>query len=548
MTGGIGKKTKLKIAAAVLAVLILAAVALPFLIDADQFRPQIEARLSAELGRDVRLGKLRLSLFSGRFSVDDISIMDNPEFDESPFVAANSFFVGIELRPLIFGKKVHITEISLESPSIYLRRSPGGEWNFSDLAGGRTGEAESQTEESARISDIKVGRLRITNGRVEIIEARKKPLAYENVTLSVDNLSRVTASPFTLSAALQGDGALAMRGTFGPLNQDDMLLTPFAAVLEITHFNPAALGFIPGDAGLSGLFDFSGDLNSDGRTAQSKGKASVSNLRIVNGGSPAGNPVSLGYSLSYDLKKKSGALTDATVGFGQAALRLYGDFDAAGEIVGLEMNLEGSGVPLEELQGLLPSLGITLPKGASLKGGTLDTKIAAEGPLSNLTMNGRTEITGTSLAGFDLGDKLTPVAEAAGLKSSPDTTIEKLYADMRWTTRGIAVSDLRLVIPAIGELSGAGTISPEQKLDFNMRATVSPGALAAFTEGRSFDVRFFVRGDAANPEFVPDYRDAARSLIDAVFSGKSQEGGETEQGNKIINSLKGIFRRKGNAD
>jgi hypothetical protein len=185
-----------------------------------------------------------------------------------------------------------------------------------------------------------------------------------------------------------------------------------------------------------------------------------------------------------------------------------------------------------------------LPKGASLKGGTLDTEIAAEGPLNNLTMNGRVEITGTRLAGFDLGDKLTPIAEAAGLKSSPDTSIEKLYADLRWTARGIAVNDIRLAVPAIGELSGAGTISPEQKLDFTMRATVSPIALAAFTEGVSFDISFFVRGDAANPEFVPDYRDTARSLIDAVFSGKSPQDGEAEQGNRIINSLKGIFKRK----
>ena len=544
MTGIAGKKNKFKIVAAVVIVLIFAAVALPFLIDADQFRPQIESRLSAELGRDVRLGKLRLSLFSGRFSVDDISIMDNPEFDESPFITASSFYMGVELKPLIFGKKVHITEISLDRPSIYLRRTPDGEWNFSDIGGGRTGEAESSMEGSAPVSDIKVGRLSITNGRIEIIEARKKPSAYEKVTLSVDNLSRAAASPFTLSAAMQDDGLLALQGTFGPLNQEDMLLTPFAAVLEITRFNPAASGFIPGDAGLSGLLDFSCDLNSDGSTAQSKGKASVSNLRLVNGGALADKPVSLDYGLRYDLKKKTGTLTDATVGFGQAAMRLYGDFDAGGDVASLEMNLGGNGISLEEFQEFLPSLGIILPKGAALKGGTLDTEITVEGPLNNLTMDGRAEITGTRLAGFDLGDKLTFVAQAAGLKSSPDTLIEKLHAAMRWTAREIAVSDIQLVVPALGELSGTGTISPKHELDFTMRATVSPGALATFTEGRSFDISFFVRGDASDPKFVPDYKDTARSLVDAVFSGESPEGDAANQGNRIIDSLKGIFGRR----
>jgi hypothetical protein len=470
--------------------------------------------------------------------------MDNPEFDDSPFVTASSFYIGVELRPLIFSKKVHITEMALDRPSIYLRRSSGGEWNFSDLGAGGTDEAESPIEEPAQMSDIKVGQLRVTNGRVEIIEARKKPAAHEKVTFTVDNLSRSAASPFTLSAALEGEGLLAMWGTFGPLNQEDTLLTPFSAVLEITHFDPAMSGFIPTGAGLSGLFDFSGDLNSDGGMAQSKGKASAANLRLINGGSRIGRPVSLDYDLRYNLKKKTGTLTDTTVGFGQAAMRLSGDFDAGKDITSLKMNLKGSGVPFEELQELLPALGIALPKGAAFKGGTLDTEIAVVGPLNNPVMDGYASIAGTRLAGFDLGDKLTLIAEAAGLKSSPDTLIEKLYAVMRWTEDGIAISDIQLIVPDLGDLSGAGTISPRQELDFTMRATVSPAALAALTNGNAFDIRFFVRGEASDPKFIPDLRDAARNLIDAALAGKGREDGAENQGNRIIESIKGIFGRK----
>ena len=50
------------LAAAVLLVLIVAA--LPFLIDADRFRPQVEAKLSEALGRRVTIGAIRLSLLS----------------------------------------------------------------------------------------------------------------------------------------------------------------------------------------------------------------------------------------------------------------------------------------------------------------------------------------------------------------------------------------------------------------------------------------------------------------------------------------------------
>jgi AsmA protein len=55
----------LKILGIVLTVLILAALALPFFINANQFRPVLEERLTAALGRQVKIGDLKLSVFSG---------------------------------------------------------------------------------------------------------------------------------------------------------------------------------------------------------------------------------------------------------------------------------------------------------------------------------------------------------------------------------------------------------------------------------------------------------------------------------------------------
>ena len=535
-----GKKIIIRIAAAGAAVLVFAAVALSFLIDADRFRPQIESRLSAELGRDVRLGKLRLSLFFGRLSVNDISIMDNPEFGESPFVTARSFHLGVKRIPFIFSKKIHITEISLEHPSIFLRRFSEGEWNIFGLgavAGVGTKISAGKPPQSA---DIRIERLQIIDGRIEIIPAGKKTATYGKVSLTVDNLSRDTAFPFTLAAAPEGGGTFYLHGIFGPLNHDDTPMKPLEAVFKITGFDPAASGFIPTGAGFSGLLDFSGDINSDGGAILSKGKASVADLRLGNGVTPADKPVLLDYDLRYDLKKKTGTLADATVGFGRAGMRLYGNFDASGDVTNIKMTLKGSDVSVDELQGFLPALGITLPKGAALEGGTLDTEINSEGFLNDLTMDGSVEITGTSLTGFNLGDKIAPVANFAGLKPSVDTQIEKLYVSMRRTVHGVVVDDIHLVVPALGEISGTGTISPRQELDFVMRVSVTHNALAALTKGKALETGFFIRGSAADPEFIPDYKDAARVLIDAVLTGTDAG---TSPVNKLMDSLKGLLGR-----
>ena len=83
-------KSVLKIVAIVVAVLLVIVIALPFVIDVNRFRPQIESQLSSALGRQVGLGNLSLSLLSGSVVANDITIADDPAFSKSPFVTAKS--------------------------------------------------------------------------------------------------------------------------------------------------------------------------------------------------------------------------------------------------------------------------------------------------------------------------------------------------------------------------------------------------------------------------------------------------------------------------
>ena len=71
-------KRFLKIAGIVIGVLILIVIAIPFFIDANTFKPKLESELSDALGRQVKVGNLSLSLFSGSVAADNISIADDP--------------------------------------------------------------------------------------------------------------------------------------------------------------------------------------------------------------------------------------------------------------------------------------------------------------------------------------------------------------------------------------------------------------------------------------------------------------------------------------
>src|SRR6266849_6127133 len=127
-------KRILKILGIVIGLLIVIAIALPLFVDANTFRPKLESELTGALGRQVKVGNLTLSLFSGGVKADDISIADDAAFSKSPFVQAKSLKVGVEMIPLIFSKVLHVTELTLNQPEISLVRSENGEkWNYSSL-------------------------------------------------------------------------------------------------------------------------------------------------------------------------------------------------------------------------------------------------------------------------------------------------------------------------------------------------------------------------------------------------------------------------------
>jgi len=121
--------------------MILIGLVLPRLVNVNSFRPKLESEPSAGLGRQVRIGELSLSIFSVPVSADNILIADDAGFSNNPFITAKSFSAGVELKPLIFPRTLHVTGIKLEEPQISLLRGPNGNWNAStkkEIAGCRS--------------------------------------------------------------------------------------------------------------------------------------------------------------------------------------------------------------------------------------------------------------------------------------------------------------------------------------------------------------------------------------------------------------------------
>jgi hypothetical protein len=92
---------------------------------------------------------------------------------------------------------------------------------------------------------------------------------------------------------------------------------------------------------------------------------------------------------------------------------------------------------------------------------------------------------------------------------------------------------MKLVVPAIGELSGAGTVSPANDLNFQMSAIVHTSGLMSVVGNKP--IPFTVGGTTSDPVFKPDYGAVVKEEVKSIESGV---------GKAASGLLNGLFGRK----
>jgi len=593
----------LRVVLIIVAVLVVLVLVAPFLIPVNQFRPTIEEKASAALGRKVDVGNLSLSLFSGSLAADNLSIADDPKFSNSPFLTAKSVKVGVELLPLILHKDLNITRIIIDSPEVTLLRNPGGIWNYSSF-GASAAKSQGtqapppppqQTEKpsSSNASEFSVEKLELRNGRVVIgSTSSQKRSTYDKVNLTASNVSLTTKFPVTLTANLPGGGDLKLDGTIGPLDQENTALTPVNAKLTVNNMNLATTGLLDPSLGLGGLLDLNATIASQTGQAQVSGSAKLSKALLVAGGSPAAVPAVVDFNTKYDLRKNRGVLEPSTLKIGNAVAHLSGTYEvpADSDAVVVHVKVEGQNMPAKDLEAFLPAVGIHMPNGASLQGGTLNTNLELSGPTNKLVTSGNVGMFSAKLVGFDLGSKLAGVGSLVGIKTGKDLDIEKMTSNLRVAPTGLEAQNFQAVVPSLGTLVGNGTIDAKNNLDFKMAATLknavggAAGAAGSATTGAASNavggllgkvtggavggaggvlgncknasgggptIPFQVKGTTKDPKFIPDVGGVAASMLKSqlgCFGGGSQTKASPQQPQQNptnpVDALGGLFKKK----
>jgi AsmA protein len=471
------KHPLISILVAVVVLLLLVVLLVPLFINANTFRPTLESQISDALGRKVTLGNLSFSVFSGSLVADNISVADDPAFSPKPFLQAQSLHIGVEVGPLLFHRQLLVTSFVADSPSINLVHNAQGTWNFSDM-GRNAGSRTQNTQKESALPNFTVGVMKVVNGTAVVsdLPATGAPFTYSNLNLSAEQFSFAKSFPFELSASLPAGGQLDVKGNAGPVNQKDASDTPLNATINLKHFDPVAAGVIQANQGISMLADITAQVTSNGQTLTSNGTVNAARLKLAANGSPTPNPVDISYTVNHNLDARTGQVNDLGIKTGGVVVHVNGTYAMTGPQVTLALHLSAPNLPINQVEALLPAAGVRLPSGSSLQGGTLTANLEITGPANAPTISGPVEVDNTKLAGFDLSSKIGGLKPVSG--SQGGTQIQTVRANVNSSSQGTRIDNLYASVPQLGTATGAGTVSPQGALNFQVVAKINANSSA----------------------------------------------------------------------
>ena len=306
------------IGAVVAVLLVVAAIALPRLVDTPRVQAMIASGAAQAIGRPVKFESLSVRLFPlPAVELHNLEVAEDPQFGTSPFLTLETGRVYLRLRPLFSGR-VEFGNITLERPRIALIQHADGHLNVASLAPasesrtvsrpGRSGAGGAGGAAAAVVSQVK-----IVGGAVTYVALGKgtSPTPYRIESLDLTLTSQASqlnvkgtlrVNPGDLLVRLT-DGVVALNGTRAPLEAplrgrvgiEGKDIEPLVAAAGPT---PAIAGPIKGDLTLGGTLG----------APRASGTVELASLRVTK--TAAGCPEPKRRTLSLGALKLAGASWD----------------------------------------------------------------------------------------------------------------------------------------------------------------------------------------------------------------------------------------------
>lgn len=334
----------------VVAALAIAAFALAPLLPLDSFKPQVESRLSATLGRKVTVDSMRLTLWGGPFlTIKGMTAKEAPAFGSGDFMKADQVRANFSLKEYLLHRRIVIEGITINSPEFTFIKNGDGSWNWATL--GESLNAPTALLEPTRafvqllaavVGDARLNQIEIEGATVRVIDKTgKQPpeSLYKNIALKLavtdakdaPNASHTTGElraesdegdgaerlkavmPFDLVIDRSNGPGYSTKATLGPGPLETKNLVAQSFKLD-GQFNTEASSEMSGNGHISANEIFIPSLNVSQQVA---GAARVSQIGDMNQGTKIGG-LETDFTFDHDLVKTTNLRIQQLDGLGDA--------------------------------------------------------------------------------------------------------------------------------------------------------------------------------------------------------------------------------------
>ena len=199
---------------AVVGVPVVAAVAVAVLVNPNDYKPELEALVKDNTGRELSLaGDIGLTFFPWLgFEAEGVSLANKAGFSEEPMLTIQRAEARLKLLPLFTGQ-IEIGKVLLERPTVVAGIDKDGSMSWSDLMTSSETEtaqaAETDGEDtSAGLPAFGLASFEVANASLKWLDkAAGSATVIEPFSISVGKVTKGEVFPLTVSAnVVQGEG------------------------------------------------------------------------------------------------------------------------------------------------------------------------------------------------------------------------------------------------------------------------------------------------------------------------------------------------------
>ena len=501
-----------------IALIVIVAAILPYVIDINDIVAGQIPKIEAQLHRHIRIGHVRLTILTGLGAeISDVAVSNAPNFQNKDFLSIDSLKVRVQVLPLL-KKEILVSSILIDKPFVLIERNARGVFNFSDLAATEKSEQQPAGKTAPEaplksLENILVSKIVLQDGRFSFSDAagggRPREIRLEKLNLEMKAVSLFQKVHVDFDTDVYADARAAhvgLAGDIGPvgsnpvpenidmdltLNLTDINLQNLASYLEGLRVNTGAVNIKTAVKGrLGDKLQCRADINCDGLDVAPANAAAADEAApsvFIDGP----------WRITADVSMPVGGGTSSGEG-----LRFTADLDAAdGKIAMDDMFRKDSGTPLslnvsgrfqkdalriENLQFVLNRLVLTaaadivdfadplIDGRAAIASTPLDALAPVLPSLKPFALQGTMELSDTRFKGKiealknlnGISAKLS-IRDGSAVSAQPAKKIDKIQATVTVADGAVRISDTSVRIDDSDITLNAVVRNPAAKPDIN---------------------------------------------------------------------------------